>query len=263
MNLSTQKEKIEAALTILGEEATTVEKAQSLFTLLRGFDPKIDRILVGLDKSLSTLKNVQEGDFLELSAENLPEDSEAEKKRKKALLLFIKNWKELEGEVLRVKAQLESADSGKQTSSENVTGFAKILAFAKGPFGVLTIVAIVVVGAFTLVKGSTRQNQPLQSQQGVALTSTPTPIISPPPTSIQAPTQKSKVKVIIYEGEQIPLDQLRVATGPECTDSPKEAAHYHAAVGNTVRAIDGSTVPDPGGCGFGKVDELSVEEVEV
>jgi len=74
--------------------------------------------------------------------------------------------------------------------------------------------------------------------------------------------EKEKVKVIISGGKKIPISQVHVGKGPECDSEANQIPHYHANAGS-VTALDGAVIPDPGGCGYGKVPQVPVEEVEV
>lgn len=254
------REKLTAAEILTKGDSTTVDKATSLITLLKGLDRRVDKKLKTLSKSLSTIKNIQEGNVIEFAADKLPEETEKEKKRKKAIIFFIKSIKELKSELERVKRQLDQQTRGEQTSTETA---AQIAARVKGPFGLLTIAAIIAVGGFVFVKGKTTQNQPPpQSTQTIVTTPTPTPIPTTTPSPQASPSAKTKIQVISYQGKEIPLDQLEIKTGPECTSSPQEAPHYHAKGGQFVQATDGTIIQDPGGCGFGKVDEVEVKEIE-
>lgn len=261
MNISDKKEKIFAAHKLLTEETTSFEKFEQIRTLIRGFNPKVDKLLAEAQKAANTLKNLRESDIIQLSAENLPENTEEEKKRKKALLWFINSIKELKNEVERIKKELEQQERGEQTGAETT---AQIAAAAKGPFGLLTIAAIIAVGGFILVKGKTSQSQPaIAPTPTVVATATPTPIPTPTPSPQTSPSPKAKIKVINYNVKQIPLDQLEVRTGPDCTNSPQEAPHYHAKNNQYVRATDGTVIQDPGGCAFGRQSEVQVVEIEV
>ena len=254
------REKLTAAEILTRGDSTTVDKATSLITLLKGLDRRVDKKLTTLSKSLSNLKNLTEGNVIELSADNLPEETEKEKKRKKAIIFFIKSIKELKSEIERVKNELDAKSRGEQTTTETAS---KITARVKGPFGLLTIAAIIAVGGFVFVKGKTTQNQPPpQSTQTIVTTPTPAPISSITPTPQASPSTKAKIQVISYNGKQIPLDQLEIKTGSECTSSPQVAPHYHAKGGQFVQATDGTIIQDPGGCGFGKVTEVEVKEIE-
>jgi hypothetical protein len=73
----------------------------------------------------------------------------------------------------------------------------------------------------------------------------------------------SKIQVIDVNGKKVPLSELRTGIGPECKTSGNEVLHYHAKNGETAQATDGQKVTDPGGCGYGKVDDVKIEEVEL
>ena len=69
-------------------------------------------------------------------------------------------------------------------------------------------------------------------------------------------TSREKIQVIEFNGKQIPITEVVVGTGPDC-----DSDHYHAADGTSVQAVDGAAVPDPGGCGYGKVSEVTISEI--
>lgn len=143
----TNKEKIDAALQLLLEDTTTVAKFEKIRILLKGINPKIDHTLETCSKGLKTLKRFQTGDIIELTATNLPEHTEKQKKRKKYLLLFISSWKNLKGEVARVeKLYKEQNADGKVTTQEHLAAAGKLVATSKGPFGLITGLAVVIVG---------------------------------------------------------------------------------------------------------------------
>lgn len=76
------------------------------------------------------------------------------------------------------------------------------------------------------------------------------------PARCIAPPQK--VRAINVGGKFLPLDQLIIESEEGCATE-----HYHAKAGS-VRATDGTMVSDPGPqCGFGKVSERPVVEVEL
>lgn len=67
-----------------------------------------------------------------------------------------------------------------------------------------------------------------------------------------------KVRAILFRGKYLPVDQLLVENEAGCG-----ADHWHAKR-RVVTATDGSLVTDPGPqCGFGKVRDVPVTEVEV
>jgi hypothetical protein len=226
---SNSKEKILAAYKLLDEDSTTKEKFESVKELLKGINPKVDQTLIKVSKAWDDLEKIEQGEVIELSAEHLPEDTEEQKKRKKRVLLLIRSWNDLKNEVERVKTELEnSKPDGKES-------FSKITSFAKGPFGIVTILAIVIVVGVSIFVGSKDQPNP------------ETPV-----------SQKSKIKVIEFNGKKIPLSQLTEGIGPECDKN----SHYHAKDHSSAQSLDGTKVQDPGGCGFGKVKEVKVLEVE-
>ncbi len=69
---------------------------------------------------------------------------------------------------------------------------------------------------------------------------------------------KEKVQVIVFRDKYVPVAQVHVGKGPECDGEP----HYHANTGS-VKTLDGTVFTDPGGCGYGKVKNVPVEEVQV
>ncbi len=73
--------------------------------------------------------------------------------------------------------------------------------------------------------------------------------------------EKEKIKVIVVRGKKVPLSQVHVGKGPECDSEANQIPHYHANL-SSVTALDGTVIPDPGGCGYGKVQQVPVEEVE-
>lgn len=224
-----QEKRIKEAYILLTQETTTLEKFESIKTLIKGINPKIDTLLDSCAKAFSDYEKLEQGKVVELTLENLPENTEEENKRKKRLLLLVRCWNDLKSEVERVKKELESKNSQTQTES-----FSKLLLKAKGPLGIITIAAIILVGVFAFL------NSPKESKTVVEKSS------------------KETIKVIIVNDKKIPLDNLVIAAGPECDRSE----HYHAKDHISAEALDGTSVTDPGGCGFGKVEETRIVEVE-
>lgn len=139
LSLTDKRKKLVAARELLDGSTTTRAKLAALMTLLMGVHPKTDALLTECNEALSIAGNIEQGDVIHLSAEALPERTEEEKKRKRALLLFIKNWKELQSEVARIQAELggQSSDGGSQAST-----WGRIFAFSKGPLAVVAVVAV-------------------------------------------------------------------------------------------------------------------------
>lgn len=229
------REKFEALNKLLSQESTTIEKFQSVAKLAHGINPQIDQTLDKAAEALEKIENLSKGEVIELSADTLPEETEQQKKRKKALILFIKHYKELKDEIERVKAELKDSKSANQ----QLSAVGRVAAFAKGPVGIITVAAVIIVAVSGLFLSQKPQSKISNQDQ---LSS------SPPPST-------AKVKGIVFNGQKIPLDQLAVRNGPDC-DSP----HYHALDHVSVKAIDGTTIQDPGGCAFGKTKDTQVVE---
>ena len=124
----------------------------------------------------------------------------------------------------------------KSESKGRLQTSAKIIAYAKGPFGLITVAALLIAGFMIWQARSTAPQKE-----------------TIPPSAVV--TSKPKIKVIEFNGKKIPLTELAVRTGPDC-DSP----HYHAANHVSVKTLDGSVVLDPGSCAFGKVKDVSIIE---
>ncbi len=222
------KRRVLAAQKILETDSTSREKIESLRTLLSGVNPSLDKILNDVTTTWSKVHRLQGGEIIELTTEAIPEDTEERKKKKKALLLFIRSWKSLKSEVERIQKEFDN----QKTNQNQAMRVGRIIAQAKGPFGLITAVAIIAVVALSLMKSKT-------------------PTQTAPTSAVQ-----KKIQVITFNGKQIPLTEVYIGTGPDC-DSP----HYHAKDHTSAKSIDGSVIVDPGGCGFGRVKEVKVEEV--
>lgn len=235
------KRKFQEALKLTRAERTSLEKLESVRVLVYGLNPKVDKLFDKCLEAFSKIEGFKKGEFLELSVELLPGETEEEKKRKKTIIFFIKTYKDLAAEIERIGGEFEKGD--KNQNQNAVTSLSKILSGAKGPFGAVSLVALVIVAGLIFIN-SKKDNGDGQTQL-VA--------VSPLPQS--APL--TKLQVIIYKDKKIPLSELREATGPDC-DSP----HYHAKNQASVKALDGTTIADPGACAFGKTGEVRVLEVD-
>lgn len=240
MNISDTKQRYLEAYKLLSEESTNLDKFESIRKLIFGLNPKVDKILNSCSETLSKIEKLQKGEVIELTAEGLPEDTEEEKKRKRTTLLFIRSWKGLQSEVERVKSELESGD-GQESLEQKVQSGTKIVSFAKGPFGIITILATIMVGIFIIVNSQSQAPQTIPQ-------ATPAEV-------------KSKTQVINFNDKKIPLSELTTGVGSECLTNGNPASHYHAKDHQVARALDGTLVSDPGECGFGKVDEVTILEI--
>lgn len=250
MDLQDTKARIETAYKLLTSDTTSKEKFESIRMLIKGLNPKIDTLLENTSKLLSDIEKFQKGDIIILSAQSLPQNSEEEKNRKKKLLLLINSWRNLTSEVKRISLELEHMKStdtnNKTTSVEKIESIGRIATSAKGPFGLITLGAIIIVGVSLFIAGN---NTPIQTKTEVL-----------PAQTNQ--TKVSKIQVIIFNGKKLPLKDLHTSLGPECMSLRTEAYHYHALHNGIVKALDGTMAQDLGGCGFGKVDETEIIEAE-
>ena len=155
MNTQESHKRMMAAYALLAESTTTREKFNHISTLIRGIHPHVDTALEKSHEALSTLDTIQEGDVITLSAERLPESTEEEKKRKKMLLLFIKSWKDLQSEIGRVSAEMNNPQANAQQGSR----WWRIVKKAKGPLGVITVIAVGIVALQTTSVQITIQNK--------------------------------------------------------------------------------------------------------
>jgi hypothetical protein len=91
-----------------------------------------------------------------LTADHLPEDTEKRKKKKAALIFFLKYWKRLKSETERVAEELgvEASESGSSSSSSSGSSVKNIITGARGPVGLVTAVAVGVVAITSVLKSS-------------------------------------------------------------------------------------------------------------
>jgi hypothetical protein len=235
------KEKIDSAHTLLLTETTTFEKFESIRKIVYGVNPRIDKQLSVVSKAFSAYSKLHAGEIIELSAQHLPAQTEKEKKRKKALLFLIQSWSQLKNEVERVRQELQ-IQGHEQSGANQVLQWAKIIKYAKGPFGLITLAALIIVGIS--VVSQTKQTTPSTQVHKTVIESTV--------------TNKEKMEVITFNGKKIPLKQFHIGHGPDCGGG--NIPHYHALDSVSVTSVDGTVIPDPGACGYGKVSEVRIEE---
>lgn len=90
-------------------------------------------------------------EVIDLTLKHLPADTPENKKRKKVLLLFFTTWKDLKSEVNRVAKELNQENSNtSHMSSGLLAHIGSIIWGAKGPLGIITVVAIGVVALNSL-----------------------------------------------------------------------------------------------------------------
>lgn len=210
------RDKMQAAHKLLLEETTTREKFVSIRTLIKGINPTIDKTLTQTSQALADYEKFHKGEIIELSIEKLPEQTEEQKKRKKALLFLLRSWKQLQSEVERVQSEFEKE---KQEGRKAQDTWSRILAGAKGPFGMITLGAVLIVGFLALTNNKASNTA-----------------VVPVNTEISSKPKKLGIE---YTDKIIPLSELQARTGPDCIVSGEEVSHYHAKNGVSATATEG------------------------
>ncbi len=142
MDYKSVEKRLLAAHTLLDSDTVDASAFQSLTSLLHGVHPKIDRMLTAMSKTAGHIDMMQKGDVMSLSAESIPAHTHEEKKRKKYILLFLKYWRDLKSEVARVEKELSETNT---PDGSHGLAWAKLFATAKGPLGIITVVAAGIV----------------------------------------------------------------------------------------------------------------------
>lgn len=142
MNYEEVQKKLEAAQQILSEGQTTPSKIRSLSALLGGINPKLDALLKEVNRALSHVEKIEKMQVIELTLEALPEITHQDKRRKKAILLLLNLWGDLNKEVARVKHEISQAQSHPNGGARAI---GNILGAAKGPLGLVTVAAAGIV----------------------------------------------------------------------------------------------------------------------
>ena len=78
------QKRFEEAFKLLTQPTTNREKFESIRKLIRGYNPKVDDALTKVSNALSDVEKLTQGEFIQLTVENLPENTEEEKKKKKS-----------------------------------------------------------------------------------------------------------------------------------------------------------------------------------
>lgn len=89
------QKRMTAAHRLLIEPTITRQTFEHIRTIIKGIHPHIDKKLDGSSRLLSDLEKLQKGEVIQFTLENLPEETEEQKKRKRSLLLFIRSFKDL------------------------------------------------------------------------------------------------------------------------------------------------------------------------
>lgn len=159
MDYKSIEKRLLAASSLLDEKTITSAKFESVCQLIKGIHPKLDKKLSTCSKILIDVQKFQREEIIDLSVEALPEDTKEDKKRKKLLLLFLNSWKDLKHEVVRVQSEFEKNIKNGNSRTGKISSVGRILALAKGPLGIITIVAGVIVIINSVAVHVTIKNQ--------------------------------------------------------------------------------------------------------
>lgn len=181
MEYKDARERIIAAQELLTKPSVSRSSFESIRAFLKGFHPRLDKALSSCSKALTDLERLQKGEVIELAADALPEDTKENKKRKKALLLFISSWKNLRAEVERVESELKHRHERGDTSfRQNVTTLGRIMGLAKGPLGIITVIAVALVILNSVAVAIVIQNNGCEPIQPLVYMPIPIPGLSLP-----------------------------------------------------------------------------------
>ena len=106
-------------------------------------------------------------------------------------------------------------------------------------------------GSFSVTATSVTFTAPAQATAG------PVAVLFETADGQRATATLTYVAVLVYQGNFIPLTQVRIASADACG-----APHWHAVSGGRVVTLAGTTLFDPNsfGCGFGRVGEVEVQQ---
>lgn len=276
-------------------------------------------------------RNLESGNFIDITGDLLPEETEEEKERKKKFFLFVRLWRDLESEVKRLQSEFNQFNQPRNKPTHQVNILSRVVSLAKGPLGLTTAAATLIVGGLILLKSvavevvifnrgcdtispalSVPVNLPGFSLPSRPILSGQSGLATVPPLTVEVDNQQNGnwqvaayglkfsfavpggvevsfdgrnlssqksalnlgsvkkhelviqcsvvsgkiLKVIEFNRQKIPLDNLVVAVGPECGREP----HYHAKDHQSVLSLSGQRISDPGGCGFGTVQGTAILE---
>src|SRR5258708_18858797 len=97
--------RIMSAYELLQSGSISIDTFEHIRTILKGIHPGIDKKLEACSEALGKIEKIESGDLISLSTESLPEETEEQKKRKKALIFFITSVKDLKNEINRIDNQ--------------------------------------------------------------------------------------------------------------------------------------------------------------
>ena len=113
------KKRLTAAAAVFSDSSTPKEKLNAIRIILKGIHPELESHLVGAESELGKVEKVLGGELLSLSAEAMPEGTEEEKRRKKAVLGFFTLLSQLKKEIARILTELKIKTNSRYQSTKN------------------------------------------------------------------------------------------------------------------------------------------------
>lgn len=141
--------KIKAALKLLEQDKLSPDSFEQIRILLEGIDPKLDARLKSASSAYKDFQKLAHGKYIDLTLKHIPATTKEEKKRKKALLLFLNSYRQLRSEVSRVHSEFH-VHSQNSSINNSVRTLGRLAIGAKGPLGLVTLAAIGIVGVTVL-----------------------------------------------------------------------------------------------------------------
>ena len=93
--------RLTTATAVFSDSSSTIDRARAAVSLLVGISPRTDALCTECLRHLDTIGHIERGELTEIGVHALSEETEDQKRRKKALLLLLKGWKDLQAEVAR------------------------------------------------------------------------------------------------------------------------------------------------------------------
>ena len=153
------QKKLKAAYKLLLTEQLSLHTFDHVRELVKDINPDLDDALAKASKTAKKAQKLVKEKYFSLAVEHLPEKTKEEKDRKKALLLLLRYRNKLRSEIKRVETELNNTNLDQSQVSGQATSISRIAARAKGPLGVVTGVAVVIVAGGFILSGRTRSTE--------------------------------------------------------------------------------------------------------
>lgn len=193
MQESIGEKKLKAAIRLMTADDVSHGTFEDIRTLVSGIDHRLDDALTNTSEAMKSLKELHKKDVISLSertAKELPEHTDEQKKRKKALLFFLTNWKKLYGEIKRAVAAIESQKENSQSddppNNAAPSALAKLWATSKGPLGLITVLGVGIAAGIVALKSTAREITIVNDGCGTLTPQVELPVQIP---GIELPTQ--------------------------------------------------------------------------